>query len=136
MCQIINCFSESPDIVEKHVRREEYPWWRMHHVNSCKTYHQQADVSQQKLRKTTNKQVMIEEVIFFFNLTSFLQFFSQHPLEESVLENLSPTKCEMPHWCQENKAQFKEALRVIPSEFLLSARSTSLHKNDKAQDYA
>lgn len=72
----------------------------------------------------------------FFNLTSFLQFFSQHPLEESVLEHLSLTKCKMPHWCQENKAQFKEALHIIPSEFLLSARSTSLHKNDKAQDYA
>lgn len=81
--------------------------------------------------------------LFFFISNTFLQFFSQHVLEAAFIHERKMlqgiclwhnVRCHVS--ARKTKLRLEEALHVIPSEFLLSAHSTPLHKNDKAQDYA
>lgn len=91
------------------------------------------DIPQQIIKVNNNLkngQAMMEKATFFSQM--LFCFFCFQPL----LEGYGASVSKMPRWCQENKAQFEEALHLIPSEFLLSAHSTPLHKDDKAQDYA
>lgn len=73
---------------------------------------------------------MMEKAEFFPQMLFCFLYF------QPSLEGYGASVSEMPHWCQENKAQFEEVLHLIPSKFLLSAHSTPLHEDDKAQDYA
>lgn len=91
------------------------------------------DIPQQIIKVNNNLktgQAMMEKNYIFLSNAFLLSFF------QPSLEGYGASVSKMPHWCQENKAQFEEALHLIPSKFLLSAHSTPLHKDDKAQDYA